>query len=243
VTQTGLEEQLLALVVKNERSDLAAQRSALILQQNLFTIRVKQLEDNILLRLADAQGDITEDRALIEELELSKKLSDEIASKLEESKVTSDKINITSEKYRPVARRGALLFFIMNSLHKVHTYYMYSLSSFVTFFLRGIKIASGAAVPDNGKVGGDALHDTSQESDLEKLGEQIARRVAEIEERDRVEEGANLPERLHLLKQSVSMVIFDFVRSGLFEKDKLTVATLVTLRILVDEGLINKVRD
>jgi dynein heavy chain len=91
VTQDGLDEQLLALVVKLERPDLAAQRSALILQQNLFTIRVKQLEDQILLRLADAQGDITENRQLIEELELSKKISDEIASKLEDSKVTSEK--------------------------------------------------------------------------------------------------------------------------------------------------------
>jgi dynein heavy chain len=53
-------------VVKYERPDLAAQRSALILQQNLFTIKVKQLEDQILLRLADAQGDITENRELIE---------------------------------------------------------------------------------------------------------------------------------------------------------------------------------
>ena len=53
-------------MVKYERPDLAAQRSALILQQNLFTIKVKQLEDQILLRLADAQGDITENRELIE---------------------------------------------------------------------------------------------------------------------------------------------------------------------------------
>ena len=73
------------------------------------------------MRLAEAKGDITEDRALIEELELSKKISDEIAIKLKESKVTSEKINETSEKYRPVARRGALLFFIMNDLHKMHT--------------------------------------------------------------------------------------------------------------------------
>jgi dynein heavy chain len=137
VTQDGLDEQLLSLVVKYERPDLAAQRSSLILQQNLFTIKVKELEDQILARLADAQGDITENRQLIEELELSKKISDEIAIKLEESKVTSEKINITSEKYRPVSRRGALLFFVMNNLYKMHSYYMYSLNSFVYFFLLG----------------------------------------------------------------------------------------------------------
>merc|ERR1719487_578747 len=93
------------------------------------------------MRLAEAQGDITEDRALIEELELSKKLSDEIANKLEDSRITSEKIETTSELYRPVAKRGALIFFVMNSLHKIHTYYVFSLHSFVSFFLRGIHLA------------------------------------------------------------------------------------------------------
>jgi dynein heavy chain len=78
---------------------------------------------------------------LIEELELSKKISDEIAVKLVDSKSTSEKINVTSEKYRPVSRRGALLFFVMQNLHKIHTYYMYSLNSFIFFFLRGISTA------------------------------------------------------------------------------------------------------
>eukprot|EP01035_Chromulina_nebulosa_P019234 gene19234-25085_t len=62
VTQLGLEEQLLSIVVRFERPDLASQRAALIMQQNLFTIKVKKLEDNILKRLAEATGDITEDR-------------------------------------------------------------------------------------------------------------------------------------------------------------------------------------
>lgn len=244
VTQAGLEEQLLALVVKNERPDLAAQRSALILQQNLFTIKVKQLEDGILKRLADAQGDITEDRALIEELELSKKISDEIVIKLEESKITSEKINETSEKYRPVARRGALLFFIMQNLHKIHTYYMYSLNSFVSFFLRGIKTAGLTAAEGEALVSksdDSMLRDGPQETDLNILGEQIARRVAEIESRDQLELGMDLGRRLRILKQSVSFVVFDFIRTGLFEKDKLTVSSLVTLRVMVDEDLLKQV--
>lgn len=241
VTQIGLEEQLLAVVVKYERSDLAAQRSALIMQQNLFTIKVKQLEDNILARLAEAKGDITEDRALIEELELSKKISDEIAIKLEESRITSEKIDITSEKYRPVARRGALLFFIMNNLNKIHTYYMFSLKSFVSFFFRGIHIAGKSEAAADQEVVGEGESDSNnQETDLDKLGEQIAKLVSEIEERDRIAEGSNLQERLQELQKSVSIVIYDFVRMGLFEKDKLIVVTLITLRILVDDGLLNK---
>ena len=249
VTQKGLEEQLLALVVRHERPDLAAQRAALILQQNLFTIKVKQLGDNILMRLAEAEGDITDDRALIEELELSKKISGEVATKLDESKVTSEKLNITSEKYRTVARRGALLFFVIHNLHKVHTYYLFSLNSFVSFFLRGICLAghgnlvggdTDEAAVASAKAMMDNASNAKQETDVDVLGEQIAKRVDEIEDRDRELEGSNMPERLAQLKKAVSLVIFNFVRQGLFEKDKLTVATLFTWRIMVDEGMLSK---
>jgi dynein heavy chain len=240
VTQIGLEEQLLAMVVRNERSDLAEQRAALILQQNLFTIKVKQLEDGILRRLADAQGDITEDRALIEELELSKKISDDIAVKLEESRVTSEKINATSEKYRTVARRGALLFFIMSSLQKIHTYYLFSLTSFISFFLRGIHTdgdSGNSLLPIPGEDAGEE----KKEIDFEVLAAQIARRVTEIDERDQLANDDTINQRLILLKQNITLVIYDFVRTGLFERDKLTVATLVTLRIMVDEGILPKI--
>jgi dynein heavy chain len=245
VTQAGLEEQLLALVVKYERPDLAAQRAALIMQQNLFTIKVKQLEDGILRRLADAQGDITEDRALIEELELSKKISDEIVIKLQESKVTSEKIDETSEKYRPVARRGSLLFFIMNSLHKMHTYYMFSLNSFVSFFLRGVNVAGKSPTEADNEAGLVALMDNSgsnsKDTDLNALAEQISKRVSEIEERDKLDAGRDMSERLRQLKQSVTLVVFDFVRTGLFERDKLTVVTLMTLKIMIDEGFLKQI--
>ena len=42
-----------------------------------------ELEDDILKRLAEAEGDITEDQELIESLEDAKKLADDIAEKLE----------------------------------------------------------------------------------------------------------------------------------------------------------------
>jgi dynein heavy chain len=241
VTPGGLEEQILALVVKNERPDLAAQRAALILQQNLFLIKVKQLEDNILVRLSSAQGDITEDRALIEELEMSKKISDEIAHKLTESQKTSEKIDMTSELYRPVAKRGSLLFFILNNLNRIHTYYMFSLNSFLYFFLRGI---TGAGKSDTSDFGGrsDVMNEDSNSAsvDLDALAVEIEKRVQEIEERDKLAVSENLPERINLLKKSASSVIFDFVRTGLFEQDKLTVASQICLRILVEEGALDK---
>ena len=44
----------------------------LLLEQNKFKIRISELEDGILQRLASAEGDLTENLALIESLEESK---------------------------------------------------------------------------------------------------------------------------------------------------------------------------
>jgi dynein heavy chain len=54
VTEAGLEDQLLALVVKKERPDLAAQKEALIIEQNGFKIKLKELESDILYKIANA---------------------------------------------------------------------------------------------------------------------------------------------------------------------------------------------
>ena len=73
VTEKGLEDQLLALVVEHERPDLQEQAQALVAQLGEFTITLVGLEDNLLTRLAAAQGDILEDIELIENLEETKR--------------------------------------------------------------------------------------------------------------------------------------------------------------------------
>ena len=81
VTEAGLEDQLLALVVRKERPDLEEQMAQLVSDQNGFMIKTKELEDDLLQRLANAEGDITEDIELIENLEESKRIATDIAEK------------------------------------------------------------------------------------------------------------------------------------------------------------------
>merc|ERR1719191_1783212 len=60
VTEKGLEDQLLALVVQKERPDLEEQKSELIKAENGFKVQLQGLEDNLLFRLANSEGDILE---------------------------------------------------------------------------------------------------------------------------------------------------------------------------------------
>lgn len=55
-----------------ERADLEEQRSEIVQQQNEFTIRLKELEDDLLQRLANAEGDVLGDEELILSLENTK---------------------------------------------------------------------------------------------------------------------------------------------------------------------------
>jgi dynein heavy chain len=142
VTENGLEDQLLSLVVKKERPDLAATKEELVQQQNEFKITLSNLEKGLLKQLQEAKGDLTENIELIESLEQSKKLSTEIKEKVEIAKATEVDINVSSEHYRPAANRGALVFFLMNELNKIHSYYKFSLDSFLIVVTRAIDLVA-----------------------------------------------------------------------------------------------------
>lgn len=278
VTIRGLEDQLLSLVVRKERLDLATLSEFLIEQQNSFKIKILELEDNILHRLATAEGDITEDVDLIEGLEETKRISTDINEKAAKAVETQAQIQITSEKYRPVANRSALLFFMMNDLFKIHSYYIYSLAAFTTVFYRGIDLvtekseeekaeeekiiatsraasrrASKAIEGNDLEAAASLAQSMDAASALQSQAE--SRRVSNVEggeapeedEEDGAEDNKKkeltdeeLAARNLVLINSITETVFSYVRRGLFERDKLTVATLMTLSILVNDGKLDE---
>jgi len=62
---------------------------------------------------------VLENLELIENLEDSKRVSGEIATKMVEAAATEEQINLSREMYRPVAARGSLMFFLLSGLNKV----------------------------------------------------------------------------------------------------------------------------
>ncbi|NXB29063.1 DYH9 protein, partial [Eulacestoma nigropectus] len=144
VTRDGLEEQLLAAVVRTERPDLEELKSDLTKQQNGFKITLKTLEDNLLSRLSSASGNFLGDTALVENLETTKRTAAEIVEKVQESRVTEARINEAREHYRPAACRASLLYFTMNQLHAIHPMYQFSLKAFHVVFQKAIERAAPA---------------------------------------------------------------------------------------------------
>lgn len=81
-----------------------------------------------------------DDIDLILNLENSKKISVEVAEKVKIAKVTEVKINTSSEAYRPAGERGALVYFLLNDLSRIHTFYKFSLESFIVVVNRAIDL-------------------------------------------------------------------------------------------------------
>lgn len=145
VTRDGLEEQLLAEVVKAERPDLEEQKSTLTQEENRYKIVLKKLEDDLLSRLSSAGENVLEDPTLVYNLEKTKRTSADIESKRDLTKATTAKIDSARECYRPAGERASIIYFILNDLHKINPIYQFSLKAFTVVF----KDAIAKAPPDD----------------------------------------------------------------------------------------------
>ncbi|XP_019887304.2 dynein beta chain, ciliary [Ooceraea biroi] len=145
VTRDGLEDQLLAEVVKAERPDLEELKAELTRQQNDFKITLNSLEDSLLSRLSSAGSNVLEDTSLVENLETTKRTAAEIETKVTEARGTSKEIDAARELYRPAAARASLLYFILNDLNTINPIYQFSLKAFSVVFQNAILKANPAA--------------------------------------------------------------------------------------------------
>jgi dynein heavy chain len=237
VTEAGLEDQMLAIVVRRERPDLEARKGALIKQQNEFKIKLKELEDDLLQRLATAEGDLTENLPLIENLEESKRLAAEIQEKVRVARETEVKINAAREAYRPVANRAALMFFLLAELRKVNAFYEYSLSAFVDVFERGIaNTPGGRRKRDSSAARGRANSDDDDDGDGDDGGDGQPPPSSSEEsddDEDRPLEEGELPldERILALIEHTTYAVFQYTRRSLFDRHRLIFASQVCLAI------------
>jgi dynein heavy chain len=134
VTTSGLEDQLLSDVVSLERPDLESQRAALVSQINSDKNQLISLETKILKLLFQSEGNILDDEELIEALNSSKQTSTEIVKRVAQAEITEKSISVAREKYRPVASRGSVLYFVVAQLAELDPRCQSSLKYFSQVF-------------------------------------------------------------------------------------------------------------
>lgn len=138
ITQDGLSDQLLGIVVAQERPDLEEEKNALIIQGAQNKKKLNETEDKI-LEVLSAEGNILENTEGIQVLKDAKILSNEIAEKQKIAEETEVKIDEARAGYKPMAWNTAILFFAISSLSTIEPMYQYSLTWFIQLFIQAIK--------------------------------------------------------------------------------------------------------
>ncbi|KAF0291565.1 Dynein heavy chain 10, axonemal [Amphibalanus amphitrite] len=139
VTTKGLEDQLLSVVVGSERRDLEEQRENLISETSQNKRLLKDLEDALLRELSTCQGNMLDNTELLQTLEDTKEKATEVFEKLELAATTATDIDRLRDGFRPVAKRGALLFFVLSDMATVNSMYQYSLAAYLQVFSYSLK--------------------------------------------------------------------------------------------------------
>jgi len=145
VTIQGLEDQLLSIVVNRERNDLQEQRVQLMKDITEFKAKKAELEAQLLYKLANVQGNLLDDKDIIDVLNNTKTVSQETEIKLAVAGETQKKIQVTCEDYRPVATRGSIIYFLICDMSLVNVMYQTSLRQFLDLFNKAMEDAAQAA--------------------------------------------------------------------------------------------------
>lgn len=189
VTLKGLEDQLLSVIVKYERKELEEQRERLIQETSENKKLLKDLEDSLLRELATSTGNMLDNTELINTLEETKTKAFEVSEKLKLGAKTSKDIERLRDGYRPAAKRGAILFFVLADLSTVNSMYQYSLSSYLDVFEYSLR----KATPD-----------------------------------------ANLEKRLANIMHMLTVNVYNYGCTGIFERHKLLFSFQITIKLEQD---------
>ena len=130
---------MLSVIVKYERKELEEQRERLIQETSDNKGLLKELEDSLLRELATSKGNMLDNTELIETLEETKTKAGEIGEKLVQGAATSKEIDNIRNGYRPAARRGAVLFFVLLDMSLVNNMYQFALNAYLDVFDMSLK--------------------------------------------------------------------------------------------------------
>ncbi|XP_053607537.1 dynein axonemal heavy chain 3 [Plodia interpunctella] len=137
ITPQGLQDQLLGIVVAQDRPELELKKNQLIVEGANNKRTLKEIEDKILEVLSSA-GNILEDESANVILSSSKVLSIEIEAKQAAAAVTEKEIDEARLLYVPVSKHSSVLFFCISDLSNIDPMYQYSLNWFINLYNQAI---------------------------------------------------------------------------------------------------------
>ncbi|GET88580.1 dynein heavy chain, putative [Leishmania tarentolae] len=132
VTLSSLQSQCLHYTLLHERPDVDAKRSKLLKAQGEYQLRLRVLEEKLLTCIAEAEGSLLDNDALIESLTQLKEEATSITGDIASSENAMREIRVVEDMYRPIATVVAQAHFALQRFEELNPYYCYD----VRFVLR-----------------------------------------------------------------------------------------------------------
>lgn len=131
VTPSSLQDQCLNIFLKEERPEIDKKRNDIIKLQGEFRVKLRQLEDQLLNELTEAEGNILNNTKLIQTLETLQKEAKDIATEVAQADETMKEVEEVTEEYLPLANMASRIFFSLDSMSSIHFLYQFSLQYFM----------------------------------------------------------------------------------------------------------------
>ncbi|KAI3384925.1 hypothetical protein SNEBB_000114 [Seison nebaliae] len=226
VTNQGLEDQILSEIVQLERPDLEQQKNELITNIDADKTNLKQLEDRTLKLLFESEGNILDNEELIETLNNSKITSIAIKHRLAAAETTEATIVAEREKYRSVAKRASVMYFVVADLANIDSMYQYSLKYFKQLFKYTV-VNSKKSKDLNTRL------DTLNEETSKTIYKNVSRGLFE---KDKLAFSFLLCCRLLLMNDAIHEDEWDFLLRGMPQGLKLDIPPFpADVELLIDE--------
>ncbi|CAG9862849.1 unnamed protein product [Phyllotreta striolata] len=138
VKESGLESQMLSIVVRKEKPQLEEQKDELVATISKGKKTLKELENELLRLLNEIEGSLLDSEELYDTLQDSKATSETVKVSLEIAVKTEVQIDLAREGYRPSATRAAILFFVLNDMGQIDPMYQFALDAYIILFVQSI---------------------------------------------------------------------------------------------------------
>lgn len=139
VTKSGLEALLLGLTIDIEQPELEKKKNELLEEQDNIKLQLYEVEKKLLEELIHLEGNLLENKALIESLEASKEKSMKSEESLKNSLTLTEEIDIKRNIYKPLSQLATVIYILLQDLYKINPMYQFSLQNFIQIFKKTIK--------------------------------------------------------------------------------------------------------
>lgn len=139
ITPTGLNDQLLGIVVSKDKAYLEKKKNEIVSQTAENQKTLEGTEKEILNLLAHSENILEDDKA-VNALANAKQVANKIKAKQKEAAKNEEEIDQGRLEYEPVAHDASNLFFVVSDLSEVDPMYQFSLSWYNDLFKTCINV-------------------------------------------------------------------------------------------------------